>query len=58
MHQALTYLRPSNSLKVAPMRFMQALRFAFWPRLEEIALDHPRLAKSKVPLVRLPFAPH
>lgn len=27
----------------------QALRFAFWPRLEEIALDHPKLAKSKMP---------
>jgi len=28
---------------------IQALRFAFWPKLEEIALDHPKLAKSKVP---------
>lgn len=32
-----------------PQEVVQALRFAFWPSLEEIALDHPRLAKSKVP---------
>jgi len=32
-----------------PQEVLQALRFAFWPKLEEIALDHPKLAKSKVP---------
>lgn len=32
-----------------PQEVIQALRFAFWPSLEEIALDHPKLAKSKAP---------
>jgi hypothetical protein len=32
-----------------PREIAQALRFALLPNLEEIALDHPRLAQSKVP---------
>jgi hypothetical protein len=32
-----------------PREVAQALRFALLPSLEEIALDHPRLARSKVP---------
>ena len=31
-----------------PQEVLQALRFAFLPSLEEIALDHPYLATSKV----------
>ncbi|MEM7348686.1 MAG: nucleotidyltransferase family protein [Chloroflexota bacterium] len=32
-----------------PIEVIQALRFAFLPSLEEIALDHPKLAKSRAP---------
>ena len=32
-----------------PGEMLQALRFALLPNLEEIALDHPRLAQSKAP---------
>ncbi|HMQ56468.1 MAG TPA: nucleotidyltransferase family protein [Anaerolineae bacterium] len=32
-----------------PNEVVQALRFALLPRLEEIGLDHPQLAQSKVP---------
>jgi hypothetical protein len=32
-----------------PREVMQALRFAFLPNLDEITLDHPRLAQSKLP---------
>jgi hypothetical protein len=32
-----------------PREVAQALRFALLPSLEEIALDHPRLARSKAP---------
>ena len=32
-----------------PSEVLQALRFAFLPGLEEIALDHPTLARSKIP---------
>lgn len=32
-----------------PHEVAQALRFALLPSLEELALDHPRLAKSRVP---------
>lgn len=32
-----------------PREVVQALRFALLPRLEEILLDHPKLAQSKIP---------
>ncbi len=32
-----------------PTEIMQAFRFALLPRLEEMALDHPKLSKSKAP---------
>jgi hypothetical protein len=32
-----------------PREVVQALRFAFLPGLDEVALDHPQLANSKMP---------
>jgi hypothetical protein len=32
-----------------PAEMLRLLRFALLPGLEEIALDHPRLAQSKAP---------
>jgi hypothetical protein len=54
-----SYLNPepaglylSKALKFSggrPTEVAQALRFALLPSLEEISLDHPRLARSRVP---------
>jgi hypothetical protein len=64
----ISYLNPTpgglyltKALKFSegrPIEVAQALRFALWPRLEELALDHPRLAQSKAPWLAyflLPF---
>jgi hypothetical protein len=32
-----------------PIEVLQALRFSFLPGLDELSLDHPRLAQSKAP---------
>lgn len=40
-----------------PGEVLQALRFALLPRLDEMALDHPRLVRSKMPWLAYLFLP-
>jgi hypothetical protein len=51
LNPAPTGLYLSKALKFSegrPGEVLQALRFAFWPTLAEIGLDHPRLAASRL----------
>lgn len=47
--QGLYLLKALKFSEGRPREMIQTLRFALLPRLEEIALDHPRLARSGAP---------
>jgi hypothetical protein len=47
--QGLYLLKALKFSQGHPAEMLQALRFTLLPSLDEIALDHPRLARSKLP---------